>query len=107
MNERFQKMRATTRARWEHAKENPVEIDWRKVLPVLFVAAMLIVMTVPAFAQATDSLDIDTEDLQSGLFEGANVILGALGAIMFLLAGFRFGGSILRMIIDTVTGFRL
>jgi hypothetical protein len=81
-------------------------LPWAKLLPLMLALALLAMPVASTFAQtSTTSLDINTADLQNGLFEGANVIIGALAAIMFLLAGFKFGARILKMIIDTVTNF--
>lgn len=96
----------TLKERWNKAKQNPVKINWQVVIPVLMLGVMFTAALSPAFAQTT-TLDIDTTELQNGLFSGANVILGALAGVMFLMAGFRFGGTILRMIVDTVTNFRM
>jgi hypothetical protein len=95
----------TLAERWNNAKQNPVQIPWKTIVPVLVAVALFAVVVTPSFAQTT-TLNLDTQELQNGLFSGANIIIGALAGIMFLLAGFRFGGTILRMIIDTVTGFR-
>lgn len=95
----------TLAERWNKAKQNPVQIPWQKLIPALVAVALFAVVVSPTFAQTT-TLNLDTTELQNGLFQGANIIIGALAGIMFLLAGFRFGGTILRLIIDTVTGFR-
>jgi hypothetical protein len=41
-----------------------------------------------------------------GLFRGANIIIAALGAVMFLLAGFKLGGILIRGIVDAIGGIR-
>lgn len=79
---------------------------------VVVVAALaLIFVAGPAFAQATPepipTLAINAEALQSGLFEGANIILVALGAVMFIIIGMTFGGRILSAIQSAITSFRL
>lgn len=76
----------------------------KKFLIVLVVIVAVLAMVMPAAAQvSTDTLDLDADELTSGLFTGANIIIAALGAIMFILAGFRLGGQILRSIIDAVS----
>lgn len=57
-----------------------------------------IMMTVPTLA-------VNANQIQTGLFTGANTILLALGAIVFLLIGFSFGGKILRAISDFIQRF--
>lgn len=82
---------------------------------VLFIALALVLMFVasPALAQTPDptspipTLAIDSGALQSGLFEGANIILVALGAVMFIIIGMTFGGRILSAIQSAITSFRL
>ena len=51
------------------------------------------------------TIAINVNAIQSGLFTGANVILIALGTVVFLLIGFAFGGKILRMIADFIMRF--
>lgn len=81
---------------------------------VVVVAALaLIFVAGPAFAQTPDptavipTLAIDSYALQSGLFQGANIILVALGAVMFIIIGMTFGGRILSAIQSAITSFRL
>lgn len=57
-----------------------------------------IMMTVPTLA-------VNGDTMQTGLFTGANIILVALGGIVFLLIGFSFGGKILRAISDFIQRF--
>jgi len=57
-------------------------------------------------AQAVPTLALDSATVQTGLFEGANIVVGALGAIVFLLIGFQFGSSILRAISSYIGGLR-
>ena len=56
--------------------------------------------------QDVPTIAIDADTVQTGLFTGANMIIGALGSIMFLLIGFQFGGNILRAIGGYVSGWR-
>ena len=56
--------------------------------------------------QAVPTLALDSATVQTGLFEGANIVVGALGAIVFLLIGFQFGSSILRAISSYIGGLR-
>jgi hypothetical protein len=68
------------------------------------VMALLVMSVVPAFAQDPVTLDLDADALTNGLFTGANIIIAALGTILFILAGFKLGGGILRSIVDAVSG---
>ena len=77
----------------------------KKQLALALMVGLMVVSAVPTFAQ-TATLNLSTELIQNNLFSGANIIIGALGAIVFLLAGFSFGGRILRSIGDWVTNFR-
>lgn len=49
---------------------------------------------------------LDGTTLTEGLFSGANVIIVALGAIMFLLAGFMLGGNILTSVVGIISRFK-
>lgn len=51
-----------------------------------------------ATAYGANSLNINSTVITNGLFEGANIIIGALGAVVFLLIGFTFGAKILAAI---------
>lgn len=75
-----------------------------KALPVLVMVAMFVAV-MPSFAQVP-SLNLDPDTLVTGLFNGANIILAVLGGIMFLLAGFKLGGILLRGIVDAVSNIR-
>lgn len=82
----------------------------RKLLVIVALALVLTFIASPAFAQtppAIPTLAIDADTLQSGLFEGANIILVALGAVMFIIIGMTFGGRILSAIQSAITSFRL
>lgn len=74
------------------------------ILPAL-VAALMFATAGSSFAQEV-TLDIDTSEMTSRLFEGANIIIAALGAVMFLLAGFKLGGILIRGIVDAISGIR-
>lgn len=75
-------------------------------IPALMVALVLLSGTGHAFAQETVTLDIDTDAMTTDLFRGANIIIAALGAVMFLLAGFKLGGILIRGIVDAIGGIR-
>lgn len=69
----------------------------------LGMLAFLVLMTATATPAAADGMQVPTlavnsTIIQTGLFEGANIILVALGSIFFLLIGFAFGGKILNAI---------
>ena len=51
-----------------------------------------------ATAYGANSLNINADTITDGLFDGANIIIGALGAVVFLLIGFTFGAKILAAI---------
>jgi protein-S-isoprenylcysteine O-methyltransferase Ste14 len=74
-------------------------------IPALMLAVVLMGVVTPAFAQET-TLDIDTDAMTNDLFRGANIIIAALGAVMFLLAGFKLGGILIRGIVDAIGGIR-
>lgn len=77
-------------------------------LPYIIPAMMFALFLASAggsFAQEI-TLDIDTTEMTNRLFEGANIIIAALGAVMFLLAGFKLGGILIRGIVDAIGGIR-
>lgn len=74
-------------------------------IPALMLALVLVSPVMAAFAQET-TLDIDTDAMTNDLFRGANIIIAALGAVMFLLAGFKLGGILIRGIVDAIGGIR-
>jgi len=79
-----------------------------KALPIVipvFVAMFLFVAVPASYAQEV-TLDIDTDAMTNDLFRGANIIIAALGAVMFLLAGFKLGGILIRGIVDAIGGIR-
>ena len=73
---------------------------WKKKYVVLLLVVLLVATSATAaFAQttpSTDTLDLDSTTILPNLFQGANIILLALGAIVFLMAGFTFGVTILK-----------
>ena len=80
------------------------------VLPVLAVVVALAAGAGPAFAQAsvpTDTLVLDADMVTSGLFQGANIMIMVLGTIIFLLAGFKFGVSIMQGILRLISNISL
>jgi hypothetical protein len=78
----------------------------RYILPIALAAFFVLVAVEPSFAASAPTLDLDPDVVTAGLFDGANIILAALGAIMFLLAGFKLGGVLLRGIVDAIGGIR-
>ena len=87
---------------------DPVKKKFKKALPVILVLVLALALAVPAFAQdptpTTATLALDSTELTNGLFTGANIMIAALGSILFILAGFKLGGGILRSIVDAVSG---
>jgi len=81
---------------------------WIAVMAV--VAFALAVSTVGAYAQTPvplPTLALDPTVLTNGLFTGANIILVALGGIVFMLVGLAFGGKILDAVRNMVQGLRI
>ncbi len=76
------------------------------VVPVLLAAVVLAAGVAPTFAQAssvpTDTLIIDVEMVTSGIFQGANIMIVVLGAIIFLMAGFKFGVALMQGILRLI-----
>ena len=67
----------------------------RKMTIAIVTVFVLALMAVPAFAQTPPpTLALDPDTVQTGLFTGANIILIALGSIMFMLIGIGFGKKI-------------
>lgn len=100
-------MFAKVKAQIIWARQNPkqaVKKSLPYVIPVL-VMLFLFVAVSPTFAQETQ-LEIDTDAMTTDLFRGANIIIAALGAVMFLLAGFKLGGILIRGIVDAIGGIR-
>jgi len=92
------------------AKANPVGYftAHRAAIVGLFVASLLVLNVTGAFAaDPTPSLNIDTDAMVAGLMEGANIILAALGVVMFLLIGMKLGGVIIRAISSAIDGLRI
>ncbi len=50
----------------------------------------------------TDTLVMDVGMITSGVFQGANIMILVLGAIVFLLAGFRFGVALMQGILRLI-----
>lgn len=75
----------------------------------LFVFVTVFLLVGPAAAQDPTpvALDIDPTTMTNGLFSGANIIIAALGAVMFMLAGFKLGGSLLRGIVSSVSNVKI
>ncbi len=84
-------------------------IEAHRIIPVLAVLAFaLAVSGASAHAQTPmPTLALQADVLTSGLFTGANIILLALGGIVFLLVGLAFGGKILDAIRNMVQGLRI
>ena len=78
----------------------------KKLVILTMVVVLLVLAAVPAFAQSTSTIELDANTITPELFRGANIIIGALAAVMFLIAGLAFGSRILRGVVDAVTGFR-
>lgn len=78
----------------------------RKAIIIVAVVALL-VMAVPMFAQdiSTTTIQLSASDITPNLFQGANIILVSLGAVMFLIAGLSFGGRLLRFVVDAIRSF--
>lgn len=74
----------------------------RRIVMAVLMAAMLLMLAVSAFAQVTATLDINTGTITTNLFNGANVIIGALLAVVMLMAGFRFGSQILDRLVKAI-----
>ena len=75
-------------------------------LPIaLFVTVFL--LAGPAAAQDPVALELDPTEMTNGLFSGANIIIAALGAIMFMLAGFKLGGALLKGIVSSVSNVKI
>ncbi len=100
-------MLATMKAKIQWVRQNPKAAALKAlpiVVPVL-VFLFLFVAVSPTFAQDV-TLDIDTDEMKNGLFNGANIIIAALGTVMFLLAGFKLGGILIRGIVDAIGTIR-
>ncbi|MCP4428892.1 MAG: hypothetical protein GY803_30785 [Chloroflexi bacterium] len=93
------------KSEWKRLRQNPAQV-LRVAIPVLMLA-LVFMGAVPSFAQTEPpTLELDTDQMITGLFEGANIIIAALGAVMFLLAGFKLGGILIRGIVDAIGGIR-
>lgn len=75
----------------------------KKVFTTVFIVCLILVPVAVALAQSTTTLDITTANITQSLFQGANIIIGALLAVVMLIAGFAFGGKILDKVANAVT----
>lgn len=78
----------------------------RLALPIA-LALFLFVLVPLAAAQDPVELELDPVEMTNGLFSGANIIIAALGAIMFMLAGFKLGGALLKGIVSSVSNVKI
>ena len=90
----------------EQGKFNYTMRQMRWILPLALAAFVVMSGVDGAFAQEPNALNIDTENMTTQLFQGANIIIAALGTVMFLLAGFKLGGVLIRGIVDTIGGIK-
>lgn len=90
----------------EQGKLNYMMLQMRWFIPLALAAFVIMSGVDGAFAQETQELNIDTENMTTQLFQGANIIIAALGTVMFLLAGFKLGGVLIRGIVDTIGGIK-
>ncbi len=75
---------------------------------VALALGILVFSAVAAFAQTPiPTLALDPDVVTTGLFSGANIILVALGGIIFLIIGLSFGGKILEAVRNMVQGLRI
>ena len=69
------------------------------IVVAVFLAGVVYMGTYgTATAYGANTLNINSATITDGLFEGANIVIGALGAVVFLLIGFTFGAKILSAI---------
>lgn len=91
--------RISARGQW--LAETPLQdkVTWA-IYGAIVVALVMYVIGFgsPAVFGQSNQLNIDAETITAGLFSGANIIIGALGAVVFLLIGFTFGAKILSAI---------
>ena len=84
---------------------NTLSLFHKYRLPVLaLLAGFVLTMASPSFAQVP-TLAVDATIIQTNLFTGANIMLGALAGIVILSVGMGFGGKILRAIGDFIMRF--
>lgn len=69
-----------------------------------FMLGFVVTTASPSFAQVP-TLAVDATIIQTNLFTGANIMLGALAGIFILIVGMGFGGKILRAIGDFIMRF--
>lgn len=74
-----------------------------QVMAWAFALALLAAPMAATFAQSTTTLEINSSDITNNLFTGANIIIGALLAVVMLVAGFKFGRGILEDIVSSIT----
>lgn len=80
----------------------------KRYFVIALVVVMALVMVVPSFAQTpVPTLALDSNQMQSGLFTGANIILVALGGVLFLIIGMTFGGKIIGMIQNAISNVKI
>lgn len=107
------KARADLRQEITQAKADPQAYVSRNraLLIPMFLFGLFFLNVAGAFAAPPPAepatLNLDTEMIQTGLFQGANIILGALGVVMFLMIGMKFGGIIIRAISSAIDGLRI
>ncbi len=80
--------------------------NYKWLVPVMLAVALLAAPVANTFAQ-TATLDLDANTMTTNLFQGANIIIVALGAVMFLLAGFKLGTALLHGILNIVGNIRI
>lgn len=68
------------------------------------VLGFVLTMASPSFAQVP-TLAVDATIIQTNLFTGANIMLGALAGIFILIVGMGFGGKIMAAIGDFIMRF--
>jgi type II secretory pathway component PulF len=79
----------------------------RKVTIAIVTVFVMALFAVPTFASGfqdpVPTLALSADAVQSGLFTGANIMLGALGAILFLVIGIGFGKKIFDVIGNAIS----
>ena len=80
------------------AKSLSERLQTALVLAVFMAGVVYMATYGTATAYGANSLNINATTITNGLFDGANIIIGALGAVVFLLIGFTFGAKILAAI---------
>ncbi len=85
----------------------PVKADGNANVPSPNVGAAFQVGYTTVQTTAIPTLALDPDVVTTGLFSGANIILVALGGIIFLIIGLSFGGKILEAVRNMVQGLRI